>query len=73
MADPTPAPQYTHHYILTLEMPQYASFTVSGVMTPRPGATRDEVYTEIRRDATKDDPRMTRANVVFFSLEPNQL
>lgn len=68
----------THHFILTLQVPLsggtgMASSTFEGACTPRPGMTRAEVYRWLRADVARSHPQLERANVIFFSLESNQL
>ncbi|MDX3226084.1 hypothetical protein [Streptomyces sp. ME19-01-6] len=78
----SPAPirqgRETHHFILTLQMPLpggqgFATSTFEGACTPRPGMTRAEVYRWLRADVAKSHPQLEQANVIFFSLESNQL
>ncbi|MFF1684618.1 hypothetical protein [Streptomyces sp. NPDC058254] len=73
----TTAPQEpgTHFFAITLEVPTYASFTTTGSYTPAPGTTREQAFTRIYAHAidSSGDPRMRTANVLFFSLEPNEL
>ncbi|MFE7410215.1 hypothetical protein [Streptomyces laurentii] len=63
--------QGTHAYVLTLADPQ-GQATSSGTITPAPGATRNDVYLDLRHEAVHRYS-MERAVVVFFSLEPNTL
>lgn len=66
-------PQGSHHWIMTLELPGRAMNTVSNTWTPGQGDTRQDVFETIRSAIVQQSPEMARANVVFFSLEPNQL
>ncbi|MBC2879806.1 MULTISPECIES: hypothetical protein [Streptomyces] len=71
-------PQGSHHFVITLETPisarsAGASYTLSGTLTPPPGATRYDVYQLVRAEAERADPLLQRANTVFFSLERNEL
>ncbi|MFF2502169.1 hypothetical protein ACFVTY_02050 [Streptomyces sp. NPDC058067] len=76
-ATTTAAPQQpaTHFFVITLEVPGYASVTTSGGYNSAPGSTREAAFARIREYAVEasDDPRMRTADVTFFSLEPNQL
>ncbi|MFE9802759.1 hypothetical protein ACFYP6_28450 [Streptomyces goshikiensis] len=65
--------QGSHHWVLTLELPGRAAMTQSGTYTPPAGTTRYDAYQALRRYVAADHPEMSRANVMFFTLEPNQL
>ncbi|MGI5341868.1 hypothetical protein ACQEVS_32920 [Streptomyces sp. CA-181903] len=72
--------QGSHHFVITLETPASSlsgatavSYTLSGTLTPPPGATRHDMYQLVRAEAEKADPLLTRANTLFFSLERNDL
>jgi hypothetical protein len=69
----TARPQGSHFFLMTLEVPGYASFTTDGTFTPPAGATRQDVYTHLRDYVTEDKPDMRGANVTYFLLEPNHL
>ncbi|MFJ8298716.1 hypothetical protein ACIQ9R_22890 [Streptomyces sp. NPDC094447] len=70
---PTAAPQGTHHYVLTLDLPGRMATTWTGTLTPGTTDTRHDIYALLRRHITAEIPEYARANVVFFALEPNQL
>ncbi|MGK5448820.1 hypothetical protein [Streptomyces radiopugnans] len=70
---PAARPQGSHHWVMTLELPGRAMSTFSGTWTPPAGTTRHDVFTGIQADIARQNPDMARGNVVFFSLEPNQL
>ncbi|MFJ8298668.1 hypothetical protein ACIQ9R_22640 [Streptomyces sp. NPDC094447] len=70
---PTAAPQGTHHYVLTLDLPGRMATTWTGTLTPGTTDTRHDIYAFLRRHITAELPEYGRANVVFFALEPNQL
>ena len=72
-APATQTEQATHHYVLTLDMPGRASGSWRGTLTPAPGTTRQAVLTQLLDQIHTDHPEFSRANIVFFSLEPNQL
>ncbi|MFE6714874.1 hypothetical protein [Streptomyces sp. NPDC057695] len=67
------APQGTHHYVLTLDLPGRMATTWTGTLTPGTTDTRHDIYGLLRRHITAEIPEYSRANVVFFALEPNQL
>ncbi|GLW00303.1 hypothetical protein [Streptomyces lavendulae] len=68
------APQQgSHHWILTLQIPGEVTVTDSGTWTPPAGATRYDVFAAIRTYVIAQHPPLSRANTLFFSLEPNQL
>jgi hypothetical protein len=68
-----PVEQGTHHYVLTLEAPGRGSATAFGTWTPPAGSTRHDVFTAIKADMVAQSPEFARANVIFFSIEPNQI
>jgi hypothetical protein len=70
-----PSGQGSHHWVLTLQVPRLTSVSGQGTWTPPPGATRQDVFEAIRAHLARQAPGMglERANVLFFSLEPNQL
>ncbi|MFD7977519.1 hypothetical protein [Streptomyces sp. NPDC059071] len=65
--------QGSHHYVLTLDLPGRAAVTWSGTVTPGAADTRHSLYLLLREHVSTSHPEMARANVVFFSLEPNRL
>lgn len=68
--------QSTHHYVLTVQKPlpqRFAVHTVHGTCIPASGATRKDVYEQVRADFDRTNPELTGGNVLFWSLEPNQL
>lgn len=65
--------QGSHFYVLTVEKQGLASATCSGSYTPPAGATRLDVFNTVYAELTSSAPTLQRANVVFFSLEPNQV
>ncbi|MFH8891246.1 hypothetical protein ACWGHM_04400 [Streptomyces sp. NPDC054904] len=67
------APQGSHHWVMTLELPGRAMQTTFGTWTPPQGATRHDAFMAIKANVATQQPEMERANVVFFALEPNQL
>lgn len=69
-------PQGTHHFVITLQRVVNGGFamaTFANHITPAQGATRNDVYRQILQDIASRNPELADANVVFFSLEPNQL
>ncbi|MEV4993125.1 hypothetical protein [Streptomyces niveus] len=65
--------QGSHFFVLTVEKPGLASATSSGSYTPPPRATRVDAFNALYAELTGSAPALHRANVVFFSLEPNQV
>ncbi|UQI47307.1 hypothetical protein M1P56_24640 [Streptomyces sp. HU2014] len=68
--------QGSHHFVITLQTATrngWATGTWSHTWTPTPGLTREDVYRKILADLVEINPEYARANVLFFSLEPNQL
>ncbi|MEU9703006.1 hypothetical protein [Streptomyces sp. NPDC047981] len=72
----TPAPashQGSHHWVMTLQMPGFGSVSAHGTWTPPAGCTRSDAFLAIKDDMVRRNPQMERANVLFFSFEPNTL
>lgn len=68
--------QGSYHFVMTLQAPTrngWSNGTWSATWTPTPGMTRADVYRKIHADIIEINPEYAGANVVFFSLEPNQL
>jgi hypothetical protein len=70
------APQYTHHYVLTLQCQNRNGGIKVGTfhaqITPPDGWTRAQLYTALV-DQLIHDKDMPGAQTLFFALEPNQL
>ncbi|MFD9152093.1 hypothetical protein ACFWDF_33620 [Streptomyces diastaticus] len=66
-------------YILTMQSHDGRQATWSGVITPTEGATREQVWLDLRTTIAQAQPTQDQrdavaaAPVVYFSLEPNQL
>lgn len=60
------------HFIITLICPDGLCSTQSGIWTTAQERTRAEVYDQIHEWACEQISR-TRVNVIYFSLEPNDL
>jgi hypothetical protein len=64
------------HYVLTVTMPQHNGFkniTVTGTVTLIPSDTRRDVFNALIEELTQELGSEDRLNVLFFSLEPNDL
>ena len=73
---PAAPQQGSHHFVLTLQKPHRGGFisaTFANTFTPRPSDTRADLYEVLRKEITQAHPELTDANVLFFSLERNQL
>lgn len=71
-----PGQQDTHFYLLTLQVPTPAGFSVrswAGTCTPGPGATRYDVYRDLRDHYARQYPECATAAATAFDLQPNQL
>ncbi|MFC8013292.1 hypothetical protein [Streptomyces cinereoruber] len=65
-----------YHYILTLQLPTrtgVALQTWTSTADVPPGMGRQAVYKDLLRQCTAGDPEWARANVLFWSLEPDDL
>lgn len=70
------AEQATHHYVLTVQKPLpqgLAVHTIHGTCILAAGATRKDVYEQVRAEFDQTTPELMGGNVLFWSLEPNQL
>ncbi|MFD8325210.1 hypothetical protein [Streptomyces lydicus] len=65
--------QGSHQWIMTVEMPGQAMQTLYGTCTPDAGATRHDMFLDIKANLAEESPAMAHANVVFFSFERNTL
>ncbi|MGW2326389.1 hypothetical protein ACWC5C_11540 [Streptomyces sp. NPDC001700] len=68
--------QGSHHFVLTLQKPHRQGFvtvTFTNTFTPRPDDTRADIYEVLLEEVAREKPELKGANVVFFSLERNQL
>ncbi|MDI3423633.1 hypothetical protein [Streptomyces luteolus] len=65
--------QGSHCWVLTLELPGRMSTTSHGAFTPPSNWTRYDAFMAIKDEVARQNPELTNANVVFFSIEPNQL
>ncbi|WP_421108273.1 hypothetical protein [Streptomyces sp. NEAU-S77] len=73
---PAAQQQGSHHFILTLQKPYQGGFvtaTFTNTFTPRPDDTRADIYKVLFEQVTRANPELANANVLFFSLERNQL
>lgn len=60
--------------ILTLQIPGRDQLTIARVIPVRPGDTRSQICSDVLAYAVdRYGPDMERANIVFFTAEPNQL
>ncbi|WP_030811440.1 hypothetical protein [Streptomyces sp. NRRL S-337] len=73
MSNYTNARQGSHQWIMTVEMPGQAMQTLYGTCTPGAGATRHDVFLDIKAGIAEESPQWAHANVVFFSFERNTL
>ncbi|WP_405944159.1 hypothetical protein [Streptomyces sp. NBC_00932] len=69
----TPAERPSHHWVISLKKPGVGVGSWHSAYTPPPGATRHEAFQAIKDLVVMQNPEMTGAVVVFFSLELNDL
>lgn len=70
---PNTTSQGTHMYVLTMDLPGRSTVTVDGTITPDTGATRHDVYRDIKARTVRNYPEMARGIVTLFDLQPNAL
>ncbi|AQW51782.1 hypothetical protein ACIQPP_13930 [Streptomyces violaceusniger] len=75
---PAAQQQGSHHFVLTLQVPHHSgqgfiTATFSNTLTPLPSNTRADIYALLREQVGQAHPELAKANVLFFSLEPNGL
>ena len=73
---PAPAAQGSHHFILTLQASHgsgFQVFTTQGNHTPAAAWTRQDFYEQVRSSVVREHPELSRANVLFFDVQPNRL
>lgn len=76
MTTDTDTPPVPYAWLITLQIPiggGMRTFTTNGIYGAAPGATRTSIYQSIRAHLTEQNPDLANANVLFFSLEPDQL
>ncbi|MET8826070.1 hypothetical protein ABZX40_13440 [Streptomyces sp. NPDC004610] len=67
--------QGTHHYVLTLQAVVGGGVAFAsrvGTVTPHPGATRHDIYLDLRAEIVRTSPDLAQGSVLFFDLQPNQ-
>ncbi|MFF1544100.1 hypothetical protein [Streptomyces sp. NPDC058291] len=68
--------QPTHHYVLTLQVPNGRGLdvvTFSAAVTPPQGWTRQQFYKSLYVELTSKYDYLKDANTLFWTLESNQL
>ena len=65
-------------YVLTLQWPNHSTGTRFGtITTPGPGSTRGQIFNDVFEGFASEMPRpfgvSGQPNVMFWSLEPNDL
>lgn len=73
---PPAADQGTHFYMLALQIPTPTGFrtsSFSGTCTPGPGATRYDVYLDLRDEYARRYPECATAPAIHYDIQPNQL
>jgi hypothetical protein len=73
---PTPAEPDSHFWFLSVMAtnaagPWFNSY--QGALTLAPGATRLEVFNQIREEVARNDPRSRGAIAIAFDIQPNEL
>ncbi len=70
------AEQGTHFYFMSMQMSNARGFYTTdfqGVLTPKPGQTRLDLFNEIRADFEAREPRVRSGVVIAFDIQPNKL
>ena len=62
-----------YHFVLTLQWPNGATSTTTGVLAPNPGETRGSLLVDIWKGLLEHSGVPMNANVLFWSLEPDKL
>lgn len=63
-------------WLMTIQTPNEAGYNITdyqGILTPRPGATRLELFNEIREQIERDNPQSRDGAVIAFDVQPNDL
>lgn len=71
-----PDSQGTHFWFMAIQTPNRTGYRLNdyqGVLTPRPGSTRLDLFNDIRREVEQQDPLSRGGIVVAFDLQPNKL
>jgi hypothetical protein len=68
--------QGTHFWFMTMQVPNALGLYVNsyqGTWSPSLGATRFELFNEIRDYVERNDPKIAGGMVLAFDIQPNQL
>lgn len=66
------AEQGTHFWLIAF-ISDCRHLSASGTLTPKPGATRLDMYNLIRDDLVARTPGLRDASVIAFDIQPNKL
>lgn len=70
------AKQVPHFWFMTIQTPNGAGFRINsyqGVLTPKPGTTRLDLFNELREEIERRDPLSRGGCVIAFDVQPNAL
>jgi len=67
------ATQGSHFWFMVIAMPGGNVGSYQGTITPRPGATRLDMFNQVREDVRRHAPATTAGAVTAFDVQPNQL
>lgn len=68
-----PVPMF---WLMTIQTPNQAGYNITdyqGVLTPKPGTTRIDLFNEIRDQIYRDFPQSRGGAVIAFDAQPNEL
>ncbi|MFI9598965.1 hypothetical protein ACIHCX_03620 [Streptomyces sp. NPDC052043] len=68
--------QGSHFWMMTIQTPNAAGYNVTdyqGTLTPARGATRLDLFNEIREEIYRESPHSRGGVVIAFDVQPNQL
>ncbi|MFB7707903.1 hypothetical protein [Streptomyces sp. NPDC056105] len=70
------AKQGTHFWFMVIQIPNWGGYCVTsyqGALTPKLGATRLDMFNEIRADIDEVDPQARGGAAIAFDIQLNEL
>jgi hypothetical protein len=68
--------QGTHFWFMAIQTPNGSGYCLAdyqGVCTPCPGATRLDVFNDLREGINRQHPQSRGGTVIAFDIQPNQI
>ncbi|WP_369778847.1 hypothetical protein [Streptomyces sp. R33] len=65
--------QGSHFWIMVMMIPGGRAGSYQGTITPRPSATRFDMFNQVREEIRQRAPETATGVVVSFDIQPNKL